>query len=281
MTRPFASSANVLFDTEVRRVERLSPGFVRITLTGAHLNQFAAHGLDQRIKILLCSGAYPAAFDADLLPESEWRRRWRDTAAPERPVLRSYTTSAVRPGRREVDLDFYVHESPGPASAWAETAEPGARLLVSGPSSRLTDRPYGIQFSPGEATQVMLAGDETAFPAIRGIASALHPAVRATIILEAGDAADAAWLVRDLPRHTVAVHRRASGVGGSALLPAVAEWTRGAGADAAARGDGFYAWLATESGQVARLRDLLHASGIAPARVHSQGYWNDRERDDG
>ncbi|WEO76165.1 siderophore-interacting protein [Cryobacterium sp. SO2] len=276
--RPFHSSANVLFDTVVRQVQRLSPGFLRITLTGAHLNQFAGHGLDQRVKILLPNGPYPAAFDHDLLPESEWRRRWRNTDAADRPALRSYTISTARPDHREVDLDFYVHARPGPASSWAETVQPGARLLVSGPSSRLSDQPYGIQFSPGTASRMLLAGDETAFPAIRGIASALGPSVRATIILEAGDPSDAAWLVADLPRHAVAVHRRGPDGSGSALMPAVAEWTRAVGADSAARGTDFYAWLATESAQVARLRDLLHGSGIDPARVHSQGYWNDRAR---
>jgi NADPH-dependent ferric siderophore reductase len=278
MPAPFQASANALFHTEVRRVTRLSPGFVRITLTGAHLNQFAAHGLDQRIKILLPTIAQPA-FDDELLHESEWRRRWRDLPVADRPALRSYTTSAVRPDLREIDLDFYVHERPGPASSWAVQARAGHRLLVSGPHNRLTDRPYGIQWSPGAATDVLLAGDETAFPAIRGIASALHPTIRTTIILETGDPADAAWLTRELPAHTTTVHLRGPADDGRALVDAVAHWTRGAGSAAAGRGSNFYAWLATESGRVAQLRELLlHGAGIAPAQVHSQGYWNARPR---
>jgi NADPH-dependent ferric siderophore reductase len=280
MARPFRSSANVLFDTEVRRVSRLSPGFVRLTLTGAHLNQFAAHGLDQRIKILVPTGRYHSHFDDELVHESEWRRRWRDGADTDRPALRSYTISAVRPGQREVDIDFFVHASPGPASSWALTAKLGARLLVSGPSSRLTEQASGIQWSPGGAVQVLLAGDETAFPAIRGIASTLPPSIRTTIILEVGDPADADWLIRDLPGRSVSVYRRARSAGGFALLPAVEAWTRAAGADAAALGAGFYAWVATESSQVARVRALLQEAGIDPGRVHSQGYWNDRVRVD-
>lgn len=278
MPLPFQASANALFHTEVRRVARLSPGFVRVTLTGAHLHQFAAHGLDQRIKILVPAGALPASLADELLHESEWRRRWRDIPAATRPVLRSYTTSSVRPEQREIDLDFYVHARPGPASSWALNARPGHRLLVSGPHSRLSDRPYGIQWSPGAATRVLLAGDETAFPAIRGIVTALHPSVRTTIMLEVGDPFDAAWLMQDLGTRPATVHLRNHPDRQSALVPAVQHWTRESGSAAAALGDTFYAWLATESGRVAQLRDLLHGAGIAPARVHSQGYWNERLR---
>lgn len=290
MATPFQSSANALFDTEVRLVRRLSPGFLRLTLAGEQLNRFSAHGLDQRIKILVPAGAYPSVFDDELLHESEWRRRWRDLPVDDRPVLRSYTTSAVRPDEREIDLDFFVHTRPGPASSWAVNARAGERMLVSGPSSRLNDHRHGIQWAPGLATRVLLAGDETAFPAIRGIVRGLHPSVRAWILLEVGDPADAAWLTAELPGHRVSVHRRSevgsggtgSGEagGGGALVAAVAAWTRAAGAGAAGLGDDFYAWLATESRQVGRLRDLLQRAGIEPGRVHSQGYWNDRARID-
>ena len=129
------------------------------------------------------------------------------------------------------------------------------------------------------ATRVLLAGDETAFPAIRGIVSALHPLTRATIILEAGDPADAAWLTRDIRNHTVTVHRRGPADEGSALLRAVEAWSRAAGSGAGGLGDDFYAWLAAESRHVAQLRDLLFRTGISPERVHAQGYWNDRARD--
>jgi len=274
----FQSSPNALFDTEVRQVSPLSPGFLRITLTGAHLHRFAAHGLDQRIKILVPSGAYPATFDDDLLHESEWRRRWRELPAADRPALRSYTTSAVRPDLREIDLDFYVHARPGPASSWAVGARAGQRLLVSGPSSRLSNRRHGIQWSPGMATHLLLAGDETAFPAIRGIVAALHPTSRATVILEAGDPRDAAWLTAEIQGHAVTVLRREPAGGEPTLLRALEAWSGTSGAAAAARGDDFYAWLATESSQVSLLRTVLQGAGIVPDRVHSQGYWNDRAR---
>ena len=281
MTTPFQSSSNALFHTVVRQVDRLSPGFLRVTVGGDQLHRFAPYGLDQRIKILVPHEGYPAVFDDELLHESEWRRRWRDLPGADRPVLRSYTVSAVRPEHRGVDLDFYVHELPGPASDWAMRAVIGDRLLLSGPDVRLNDHRHGIQWAPGRAAEVLLAGDETAFPAIRGIALALRPAVHARILLEVGDPLDAVWLTDDLaalPGLTVTVHDRGTDSGGSALVRAVEDWTRQHGAAAAAAETGFYAWLATESSQVATLRDLLHRTEIRSDRVHSQGYWNSRAR---
>jgi NADPH-dependent ferric siderophore reductase len=292
MPNPFQTSTNALFDTRVARVLRLSPGFVRITLTGDGLERFADHGRDQRIKIMVPGGSYPAVFDAaalhrtvphgTLLHETVWRQRWKDLPPSDRPVLRSYTPSAVRPSVREVDLDFYVHERPGPASSWAVGARSGERLLISGPDTEAGNPLHGIQWRPGAATRVLLAGDETAYPAIQGVAQHLPPGVSADVILEAGDPADVEWLASSLDGHRVTVCRRrgvSGGLrGGEALRDGVASWAGANGQAAAAAGEGFYAWLATESSQVARARDALHQAGISLTRIHAQGYWNDRLR---
>ena len=42
----FRTSPNVLFATVVTRVVRISPGFVRVTVTGPDLGVFAPYGLD-------------------------------------------------------------------------------------------------------------------------------------------------------------------------------------------------------------------------------------------
>ena len=41
------------FVVHVARLQRLSPSFLRVTLTGADLDQCAPNGWDQRIKVLL------------------------------------------------------------------------------------------------------------------------------------------------------------------------------------------------------------------------------------
>lgn len=272
----FRTSPNVLFATVVTRVVRLSPGFVRVTLTGPDLGVFAPYGLDQRIKILLgepCDGLLPG------LPEREWRRVWRAVPEHRRPVLRSYTAYEVRPDARELDLDFYVHDPAGPASEWALAARPGDPLLVSGPDVRAGAPDHGVQWCPGGATErVLLAADETAYPAVRGILAALPAGVRATVLLEAGHAADAATLDDVTAGHDAHVLLRDGRRGGQALVAAVEAWAAEHGPAAAAAGDAFYAWVATESTRLAGARAALAGAGLAPERVHTQGYWHDRPR---
>jgi NADPH-dependent ferric siderophore reductase len=277
-TRIFTASPNALFATRVVRAARLSPGFVRLTLAGPGLDRFAPYGLDQRVKILLGD---PCPELAAGLPEREWRRVWRAVPEHRRPALRSYTAYAVRPADREIDLDFYVHDPAGPASDWALRAAPGDPLLVSGPDVTAGRPAHGIQWEPGpDVRRVLVAGDETAYPAIRGILTALPRHVVAHVLLEAADPADAATLgdVTHGPGRSVAVVLRDGAPGGTALSAAIARWARQHGPVAADLGAGFYAWAATESTRVRAVRDALHGAGLDPARVHTQGYWHDRPR---
>nr|WP_209311513.1 siderophore-interacting protein [Streptomyces spiramenti] len=264
-------------------VRRLSPGFLRLTLGGPGLSHFAPHGLDQRVKLLVPGAeGVPAALAEDLVHEPRWREAWRSLPEDTRPPMRSYTPSAVRPRAAEVDLDVYVHDRPGPASAWVAAVAPGAPALVSGPDVRRGAPGHGIQWDPGPAVRrVLLAGDETAFPAIRNIvaATADTPGPRREVLLEAGDARDATALRAELPGAEVSVViRGARERGGVPLAREAAAWADRSAAEAVCLGEGFYAWLATESTRVAGIRDVLRRAGVAPRRIHAQGYWHDRVR---
>lgn len=271
MTGAFDASPNALFETRVAAVGRVSPGFVRVTLHGPQLAHFVAHGPDQRIKLLVPQDGYPEAFAprAEPVPEREWRATWRELPDVGRPVLRSYTPSAVRTTDHEVDIDVYVHARPGPASRWAAAARVGERLLVSGPDVRRGRPGHGVQWQPGDADAVLLVADEAALPALRGILGALAPGVGGTALVEVDDPVDA---VAAPPGVTVTRLPR----GG--LLAAAGAWVQEHGAAAAAHGPGFYAWVAAESTRVARVRALLVDAGMDPGRVSAQGYWNDRPR---
>jgi len=269
-----AASANTLFDTRVRRIVRLSARFVRVTLGGPSVHLMAANGLDLRVKLLIPRApGYPPEFDPDLVAEVAWRRLWRSCDAHDRPHLRSYTVAAARHEAGEIDVDFYLHHPSGPASAWAVAATPGQRMLVSAPDSRLSTPTSGVQWRPGAARSVLIAGDDTAFPAIAQIARSLPAETTARILVEADEGADVSWLTDRLRSHSVAVYSRGATATGD-LHEAVTAWTGEHGEAAAAMGSDFYAWIATESSRLAALRALLRSTGIAADRVHSQGYWN-------
>lgn len=74
-----------------------------------------------------------------------------------RPIIRTLTPRRFDAEARELHLDVVLHGS-GLASTWAETTRPGDEVAVSGPG-----RGYHID---RDATAFLLAGDETAIPAI-------------------------------------------------------------------------------------------------------------------
>ena len=171
--------------------------------------------------------------------------------------LRSYTARRQDPATGVVEIDFVLHGD-GPAAAWAAAARPGAVLGVAG-SSPLGDRPAG---------QLLLAGDETALPAIGRILGAARPDARGVALIEVAGAAEQ----QELPAPPgVAVHwllRGGTAPGESALLAdAVAALERPAGGD-------LFAWVAAESAAVRTVRaDLRGRWGLGRAQHHAIGYW--------
>ncbi len=83
-----------------------------------------------------------------------------------RPALRTLTPRRFRDDPPELDVEVVLHGD-GPLSTWAETVEPGAVAALSG-----TGRGYTIDPS---AEHYLLAGDETALPAISVLLEALPP----------------------------------------------------------------------------------------------------------
>ncbi len=198
MTRPF--------EVRVTAVEQLSPNFRRITFGGYSLRQFGVHGstLDLRIKLMFPSrtpdgGPVPLP---ELRTENPgWYSEWLALEPAVRGSMRTYTVrqarlDAVYP---EIDVDFVLHLDAsghgGPAADWASAARPGDTLTLIGPNNRaahcVTAESYaGIEWRPGLARRVLLAGDETAVPAIAAILESLPPYLSGHAILEVPSAAD-------------------------------------------------------------------------------------------
>ncbi|MFE6963716.1 siderophore-interacting protein [Agromyces sp. NPDC057679] len=299
--RPRSAYRN--FRATVARVERLSPTFVNVTFTGDELADFGTAGLDQRVKVVLpLDGNGFASF-----PDGEdWYTAWRELPAELRNPFRTYTVRAVRPELREVDIVFAGHGDAGPASAWAGRAEPGDEIVLIGPDEFGPGRTLGIDWRPGEVDTLLLAGDETATPAICAILESLPADATGAAFLEVPEAGDR--LAVRAPRGVeVRWLSRASAAHGELLAPAVRDWvvrhladlgvTRAAGDESAAalaaaeRADlpdtplwdvpagqsldgACYAWLAGEASVITGLRRfLVREAGLDRRQVAFMGYW--------
>jgi NADPH-dependent ferric siderophore reductase len=104
----------------------------------------------------------------------------RETLPPDRrPVTRTYTLRRADVQRQEVATDFVVHGDEGIAAPWAARAEPGDTLTLSG---------TGGAYSPDpDSDWHLLAGDESALPAICSALEALPTEARGIAYLETCD----------------------------------------------------------------------------------------------
>jgi NADPH-dependent ferric siderophore reductase len=288
------------YRVRVARIDRMTPHFARVTFTDPALADFGTDGLDQRIKLLFpVDGLLPdlGLDDPAALRAGDWYQRIRAMPTEHRPVFRTYTVRAVRPAEAELDVDFVDHGPLGPAGAWLADAEAGAELIIVGPTALSTRSAEGIDWHPGAATRVLLAGDETAAPAICAIVESLPDTVEARAFVEIPHAVDLldverraddiTWLMRGDAEHGhelrhavrgwVAQHRDGILSALSATPEALDEvdidaetlWDVGDG-----DGSGFYAWIAGEAGTVKDLRRFLVTdTGIHRSQVAFMGYW--------
>ncbi|AIV40310.1 MULTISPECIES: siderophore-interacting protein [unclassified Curtobacterium] len=290
-----------VFSVRVAAVSALTPSFVRVTLTGDALADFSAVGLDQRIKVVL---PIPGHGFTDLPDGDDWYGAWRALPDAERNPLRTYTVRSFRPDARELDIDFVAHGDTGPASRWVSACRVGDELRIVGPAvpSSPAELPSGAaEFAPGSATRILLAGDETAAPAICAILEALDVATVGHVFIEVPTDADrlpvtapagveVRWIARNGASHGVRmtdqVHAWAAEVTTGAA--SVAEPVRGAvdladvdvdeqvlwDVPAALDERPVYAWIAGEAGCVKELRrHLVRGVGLDRRQVAFMGYW--------
>jgi NADPH-dependent ferric siderophore reductase len=234
----------------VVRTRPLSPRMVEVTLGGAELSGFAIDRPAASVRLLL-----PAPGGEDLVMPS-WNGNEFLLPDGSRPPIRTFTPRRFDPGTLELDIDVVLHDR-GKASDWARRAVPGSPAAVSGPGR-------GYEIDPGAATY-LLAGDETAIPAIAQLLEHLPASADVEVLVEVAGAEAKI----DLPRHRGAVIRWLvvpdGGGPGDAMVPAVA----GREIDDETR-----VWVAGEAAAVQRIRKYLFAErGMARSQATIRGYW--------
>jgi NADPH-dependent ferric siderophore reductase len=241
----------------VSGVRRLGPRLVRITFTGDELDGLQIDEPAASVRLLL-----PGTPTAELLMP-QWNGNEFLLPGRRRPIIRTFTPRRADPAARELDLDVVLH-GVGPASEWAAVAEPGRHAAISGPG-----RGYTIERA---APAFVLAGDESAIPAISQLLEALPQETPTQVAIEVA-APDGRVALPEHPNATIEWHDLAPGAPtGAALIAAV----RGIEIAPGAR-----VWAAGEAAAVQRIRRYLFDELAIPRALTTvRGYWRHGRADD-
>ncbi|HMR48997.1 MAG TPA: siderophore-interacting protein [Arachnia sp.] len=252
-----------LREVEVVRVKDLTPAMRRITLGGAQMRGFTSTngfgrpafdspGFDDDISLYF---PYPGQSEPVLPVQEEAKLTY--PKAP-RPLSRDYTVRRWDPVAGELDVDVVKH-GVGTGTTWAYRAQPGDRAYFSGPSSSKS--------FPTDVDWFLVAGDDTALPAISRLLDELPEDGRAQVFVEVAED-DHRPQLRELPGVEVTWLVRHGAEAGTVtlLVDAVkhADWWEGRP----------FAWVAGERTAVRDLRrHLVEDRGVPKQDIEFTGYW--------
>ncbi|MEO9340828.1 siderophore-interacting protein [Mesorhizobium sp. SB112] len=172
---------------------RLTPHMQRITFEGSDLGRYSGFG-DIHMRLMFPRDDDGAPQWPRVSPNGVTQYPPEDTLA-----IRKYTYRRIDVAAGTLDVDFVLHEDAGPGSDFAFRAKPGTVIGMGGPGGRC---------APPDRDWYLLAGDETALPAIARILETLPRTARGVALIEVADAAeeqpiinrtgiDIRWLHRD------------------------------------------------------------------------------------
>lgn len=230
---------------EVVEVRDLTPGMRRIVLRGEDLHDFVSGSFDDHLKLMLPS-APGVPFEApEMTPEGPKFK------GP-KPTLRDFTPRAYDNAARTLVLEFAIHAG-GAASDWARGAKVGDAIAIGGPRGS-TVIPLGYDWH-------VLAGDESALPAIARRLEELPAGARASVFVETTSDTDRRELTTaaDAPVVWMAASE-------DALAAALRAFEKPAG-------EGFF-WAAGEAASMRRVRAALReVHDVTTSHSRVSAYW--------
>jgi len=229
---------------EVRRKEVITPHMLRVTLGGPDLDGFPDDSDGGYVKLRLAE------------PNGE----------DEKPLVRTYTVRHYDAETRELDVDFVIHESDGPAVNWARSCKPGDEIKVGGPGAKKL-----LDF---EADWFLLVGDMSALPAISANIERMGPDAEGYVLLEIIGENDkqelnfpknlqVEWIVNSNPERN-----------NNVLLDRVKalQWLPGRP----------YVWVAGEFSQSLAIRSLMKSErNVTRDQMYASSYWQIGQTEDG
>jgi NADPH-dependent ferric siderophore reductase len=175
-----------------------------------------------------------------------------------RPEMRDYTPRYWNVEEGWIELDFVLHGD-GPASSWAAAAAPGKTLVIGGPR--------GSMVIPMAFDWYLLAGDETALPAIGRRIEELPAGAKVLAFIEVENSAEEQRFSSKADLSLTYLHRNGAPAGTTTLIQdAVAAATFPLGEA--------YAYIAGEVNMSRAVRTHLETRGFNPEYIKAAGYWN-------
>lgn len=230
----------------MRRVHFGGPGVAGYVNAGAHI---------PNVKLY-----FPVPGEPLDLPERgecgwEWKPGQRDR-------VRTYTVRSLAPDASALSVDFVRHSGASVAAAWAETAAPGDEIAALA----------GGGVVVGEAAWVLLAGDETALPAIAGTIERFGPQQRGVVLIEVAGPAEEQVLDAPAGVDVRWLHRDGAQPGSTTLLQEALASVELPAAELAA--GSVEVWVSAESAVVRFARSHLKSRGFPRKQQLIIGYWN-------
>lgn len=227
-------------------------GARRRTLTVAEKNQLSTHYLAIRFRCDDFEG-----FES--LSEDDHIKLFLGGApdANGKPAMRDYTPRNWDKTAGTFDIEFALHDDPGPATAWAINAQPGDHIEIGGPRGSVV---VGDGYD-----WYWLIGDEAALPAIgRFMQTRPQANIHATIAV--ADADERITLPSSQSHTTQWIYRPALlATDPEPILNAITKVPF-------PKGDGFI-WIAAEAGVAKAVRELVEAKGHPANQLKAKGYW--------
>jgi NADPH-dependent ferric siderophore reductase len=149
---------------EVVGTEQLTPHMVRVVLGSNNFDTFVPSKFtDSYVKLVFVDD------DVDVagLPHPLTLDGFADLPPGKKPSVRTMTVRRVDVAAREITVDIVTHGGHGVAGQWAAVAQSGQPIYLMGPGGAYTPDPA--------ADWHLLAGDESALPAIAAALEALPP----------------------------------------------------------------------------------------------------------
>ncbi|NYH80485.1 NADPH-dependent ferric siderophore reductase [Actinopolyspora biskrensis] len=236
---------------EVRAVERLTPRMVRVVLGGEELVDFVSSGSDQRIKLCLPRPGLPT-------PLGDSREEVFAARRDQQPKQRTYTVRWFAPQRRELAVDFVLHDHEAPGASWAANVRVGDRVVTVGPSPSYRPAP--------EADPLVLVGDESALPAITAILEELPATIPVRVFVEVADSAEREYVPATARGEWTWLFRDAASAGGPDSLPDAMS--------GANLGPNPHVWVGAEADVVHRVRRFCETElALGRSRLYALAYW--------